>query len=93
MENNSKEIVLEFDLKDFEEKDVKVHFSSEGVEIKAERNDEKKEHEKDFSSVQRLSSNFNYSSTLPPYDPNKVEKSFKKGILKLTIPRLNGNTV
>ena len=56
--------------------------------IRGERNQEKEEKGKKFHRVERYFGSFTRSFTLPDnVDENKIEASFKDGMLSLQIPK------
>jgi HSP20 family protein len=87
MKNNSKEVVLEFNLPEFSKEDVRVNLSPKAVVIKAERKTKKKVQREDFFHKEKSYRRFSYTTTLPAVEPKKAKISFKKGILKIIAPK------
>ena len=87
MKNNSREVVLEFNLPGFTKKDVKLKITKNSLIIKANKKHEKKIQRKDFYHQEKGSQSFNYVTTLPNINPKKAKTSFKAGILKIVIPK------
>jgi HSP20 family protein len=81
------EIVLEFDLPQFERKDIDVRVSRDSVTVVAEKKMNKQIKKKDFFHRESSSSNFTYSTSIPEINPKKAKIEFKKGVLKITAPR------
>lgn len=87
MKNNSKEVVFEFHLPGFKKENIKIKLTKNSIAIKAEKKLEKGIQKKDFFHKEKTNENFNYSTTLPEINPKKAKIEFKKGILKITIPK------
>lgn len=65
MKNNSKQVVLEFNLPDFKREEIKIKLSGNAVIIKAEKKFKKKIQRKDFFHVEKSHRKFkvcNHSS-------------------------------
>jgi len=72
-----------------EPKDIDVQLRDGILTIKGEKKVEKDEKEKDFHVVERTYGMFERSFTVPSdIDAAKVDASFDKGILKVTLPKL-----
>ncbi len=87
MKANSKEIILEFNLQDFEKKDIKVRVAGSSLWIKADRKNKSRVKQKDFFQSERSHQRFYYATTLPKINHKKVKVEFKKGVLKISAPR------
>lgn len=87
MKNNSNEIIFEFDLSGFDRKEIDVKIKEGEIYIIANKKDEKRKKEKDFSSYEKISKSFKYISTLPKIEKDKAKIDFDKGILKIIIPK------
>lgn len=87
MKNNSKEVVLEFNLPEFNKKDIKVKLTKNSLGIKAEKKKELKVQKKDFFHQEKSYRSFSYATTLPSINPKKAKTEFKKGILKIKAPK------
>ncbi len=87
MKNNSKEVVLNFNLPEFNKEDIKIILNKNSLSIKAEKSIEKNIQRKDFFHKEKASHNFNYATTLPEINPKHSRIEFKKGILKITMPK------
>jgi HSP20 family protein len=80
---NDKEITVRAEIPGFEEKDLDVQLIDNLLTIKAEKKEDTKE-TKSFRSFRR-------TVTLPPgIDANKVQATYKNGVLELGIPRPEG---
>lgn len=87
MKNNKKEVTLEFQLPDFRKEDIKIKLSKNAAQIKAKRSTEKKVQKKDFFHQEKSFKTFHYSTSLPNIEPKKATTEFKKGVLKIKVPK------
>lgn len=87
MKNNSKEIILEFNLPEFKKEDIKVNISKNSLIIKAKTKSKKRIQKKDFFHSESSSNVFNYATTLPIIIPDKAKIEFKSGKLKIILPK------
>lgn len=82
------EYIIKLDIPGMEKKDIGVHFHDGRVTITGERKLEEKEDKKDFIRRERYYGSFYRSFTLPEkVKEDKIEASFKEGVLKLTMPK------
>jgi HSP20 family protein len=80
---NDKEITVRAEIPGFEDKDLDVQLIDNLLTIKAEKKEETNE-SKSYRSFRR-------TVTLSPgIDPNKVQATYKNGVLELHIPRPEG---
>ncbi len=71
-----------------EEKDVELKVANDVMTIKGEKKEEKEEKKKDYHLTERRYGAFQRSFSLPDgVDPDKIEASFKKGVLTITLPK------
>jgi HSP20 family protein len=83
---NAFEVTAE--LPGLDEKNIEIKFANGGLTIKGERQEEKEEKKKDYYLQERHYGAFERSFTVPDsVDPDKIEASFKKGVLTLTLPK------
>ncbi len=83
-----KEFSIRAEIPDVKKEDVKVTVDNGVLTIKGERKQEKEEKNKKFHRVERFYGSFTRSFTLSDnVDENKIEASFKDGMLNLTIPK------
>jgi HSP20 family protein len=83
-----KEFSIKAEIPDVKKEDVKVSVDNGVLTIKGERKQEKEEKNKKFHRVERFYGSFTRSFTIPDnVDENKIEASFKDGMLNLTIPK------
>ena len=69
-----------------DEKNIEVKYADGVLTIKGEKHEEKDEKQKDYHMHERTFS-FHRALQLPNgIDPDKIEASFTKGVLKVTLP-------
>ena len=84
----AKEIRVTAELPGMEEKDLEVSFLDGALTIKGEKNEEHEEEKGDVHRSERQYGMFERSIPLPAeVDVDKVKASFKKGVLKITLPK------
>jgi HSP20 family protein len=70
------------------EKDIEVTFADGTLTIKGEKQEEKEEKKKDYYLHERRFGSFERRFGVPDgVEANKIEASFEKGILKVTLPK------
>ena len=83
-----KEFLIKAEIPEVNKEDVKVTVDKGVLTIRGERKQEKEEKNKKFHRVERFFGSFARSFTLPENaDEEKIEASFKDGILNLQIPK------
>ncbi len=76
------------ELPGIDEKNVDVKFANGVLTIKGEKQDEKEEKKKDYYMRERSFGSFERSFEVPDnVDTDKIEATFKKGVLTLTLPK------
>lgn len=76
------------DLPGLDEKNIEVQLSNGNLTIKGEKKEEKEEKKKDFYLQERRFGSFERTFGVPEgVDTDKVEASFKKGVLTVTLPK------
>jgi HSP20 family protein len=76
------------ELPGFDEKDVEIKLINGGLTICGEKKDEKEEKKKDYYVSERRFGSFERYFGLPEgVDTNKIDATFKQGVLKLTLPK------
>ena len=74
-----------------DEKDIEVNIAGDGLSIRGEKKDEKEEREKDYYLSERRYGSFQRYFQVPEgVDTDKIEASFKKGVLTVTLPKKPG---
>jgi HSP20 family protein len=76
------------ELPGLDEKDIEVNVANGGLTIRGEKKVEKEEKQKDYYVSERRYGSFERYFGLPEgVDPDKIEASFKNGVLKVTLPK------
>ena len=76
------------ELPGMDEKNIEVKVANGNLTIKGEKQDEKEEKKKDYYLHERTFGAFERSFPLPEgVDKDKIEASFKKGVLTVTLPK------
>ena len=76
------------ELPGIDEKNVEVKLANNTLTIKGEKRDEKEETKKDYYMREGSFGSFQRSFALPDgVDTDKIEASFKKGVLTVTLPK------
>jgi len=87
MENKKDMVVLDFDLLEFKCEEISVDVKDDKIEINAKTKEENNLEEEDFNWFEKSSRTFDYSSSLPPVDGKDAGIKFKKGRLKIIVPK------
>jgi HSP20 family protein len=70
------------------EKDIEVKLANGGLTIKGERQEDKEQKQKDYYLRERHFGSFERYFRVPEgVDRNKIEATFKKGVLTVTLPK------
>ena len=79
---------LTAELPGIDEKDIEVKVANGILSIKGEKQEEKEEKKKDYYLRERNFGSFERSFQVPDgVDTDKIEASFKKGVLTVTLPK------
>jgi len=79
------------ELPGMDEKNVEVNVANGVLTIKGEKQEEKEEKKKDYYMRERSYGSFQRSFAVPEgVDADKVEATFKKGVLTVTLPKTAG---
>jgi HSP20 family protein len=82
------ELVLKADLPDVELKDLDVRVENQTLTITGERKFERQGGSKGYHRVERSYGNFARSFSVPnTFDTDKIDASFKNGVLTVTLPK------
>jgi HSP20 family protein len=85
---NEKEIRISAELPGLDEKDIEISLSHDTLTIKGEKKEEKESSKKEYYRKERSYGSFRRSISLySEIDADKVKASFKKGVLKITLPK------
>ncbi|MDR9501871.1 MAG: Hsp20/alpha crystallin family protein [Desulfurivibrionaceae bacterium] len=86
-----KEIKVMAELPGMDEKDISISLEDDFLLIKGERQEEKKEDDEEYFYREISSGSFRRMIPLTAkVDADKVEAEFKKGVLKVTLPKVAG---
>jgi HSP20 family protein len=84
--DNAYEVTAE--LPGLDEKNIEVKVVNGGLTIKGEKQEEKEEKKKDYYLHERHFGSFERHFRVPEgVDADKIEANFKKGVLKVTLPK------
>jgi HSP20 family protein len=84
----AKEVRVTAELPGMEEKDLEVSFLDGALTIKGEKNEEHEEEKGEMHRSERQYGMFQRTIPLPAeVDADKVKATFKKGVLKITLPK------
>lgn len=84
-----KDITLSAELAGMDEKDVEITVHDDVLTIKGEKKTEHEEKEGERYLTERSYGSFSRSIALPAeVDQEKIDASFKKGVLKVTLPKV-----
>ena len=87
--DGEKEIKVKAELPGMDEKDVEVLVTENALTIKGEKNEEKEDKGQDYYHMERAFGAFQRVIPLPSgVDHQKAEATFKKGILSITLPKV-----
>jgi HSP20 family protein len=85
-ENNN--IVIKAELPGVKKENVTIDIKDNMLTLKGERSEETEVKEENYYRKERSYGKFHRAFTLPDaVDPNKIEASFKDGVLKISIPK------
>jgi HSP20 family protein len=85
---SEKEIKVSAELPGMDEKDIELSLTKDSLTIRGEKKQEKEEKTKDYYRMERSYGSFVRTVQLPvEIDEDKVEASFKKGLLTVTLPK------
>lgn len=71
-----------------DQKNIEVNFASGGITIKGDKKEETEEKKKDYYVSERRYGSFERYFGLPEgVDADKIEATFKNGVLKVTLPK------
>lgn len=85
---SDKEFKITAELPGMEEKDIDVSISNEVLTLKGEKKAEKEEKKPNYFRMERSYGTFQRSIPLPAeVDRDKVQASFKKGVLSIVLPK------
>src|SRR5467141_2483214 len=81
-------VTLKIEVPGIDEKDIDVRIENNTLTVHGERKLEKEEKEENFRRVERQYGSFTRTFTLPStVDPEKVQASYEKGVLKIKLAK------
>lgn len=82
---------MSVDMPGLDEKNIEVKVANGVLTVKGEKTEEKEEKEKDFHLRERRFGSFERSIRVPEtVDMDKIEASFKQGVLTVKMPKTAG---
>lgn len=84
------EIIGTIEMPGVDKKDIQVNSTDDGIEVKVEKKDEKKDEDekKGYYRVERRHTGYYRYFPLPSYaDAEKVDATYKNGVLEIRIPK------
>ncbi len=85
---NDKAYEIAAELPGLDEKNIEVNVANGGLTIKGEKKEQKEEKQKGYYLAERRYGSFERYFGLPDgVDAEKIEASFKNGVLKVTLPK------
>ena len=83
------DLVISAEIPGMKKKDLNVSIEKGVLTLKGERKHEEEEKEKNYHRMERSHGSFQRSFRIPPsVDTNKVHASYKDGVLKVTLTKL-----
>ena len=83
-----KEVHAEIELPGMDKNDIRLNLSEGALEVRADKKSESKEEKKDFYRMERSSSHFYRSFSLPRnIDVTKANAKYENGVLRISIPK------
>lgn len=80
--------VIKAELPGIDPKDIDISLTNDLLTIKGEKKQEKEEKEENYHLIERSYGSFTRSIRLPgQVQSNKINASFKNGVLKVTLPK------
>ena len=88
IKENDKQVVIEAELPGMDEKDISIALSNNVLSISGEKKQEKEEKKGTYYHAERSYGSFHRDIPLHcEVEDEKVQASFKKGVLKITLPK------
>jgi HSP20 family protein len=89
MTEDEKSIYVTAELPGLDEKDIDINLSKDSLTIKGEKKEEKEEKGKESYYMERSFGSFTRVLPIPAdINPDKVEATFRKGVLNITLPKV-----
>jgi HSP20 family protein len=90
MTEDDKAIHVNAELPGLDEKDIDISLSSDSITISGEKKDETESRGDNYYCSERSYGSFTRVLPIEDVDMDKVVAAFKKGVLKITLPKLAG---
>ncbi|MGO9984449.1 MAG: Hsp20/alpha crystallin family protein [Rhodomicrobium sp.] len=88
IKETEKELVVKADLPGIDEKDVQLTIHDGVLSLRGEKKSERKDERENYHLMERSYGSFQRSMRLPEtVDEDKIEASFDKGVLTVTLPK------
>lgn len=88
LSENEKELKVSVELPGLDESDIEVSLDRNALTIKGEKKEEKEDKGQNYYRMERSYGSFQRSIPLPcEVESDKVEATFKKGVLTVTLPK------
>jgi HSP20 family protein len=86
--DKDKEYEITAELPGIDPNNIELAFSNRKLTVKGEKKEEREERERDYYLSERRYGSFQRSFALPEdVDPEKIQASFKNGLLRITVPK------
>ena len=83
---------IEIDIPGFDKENIKVECENGYLTISAQKNEEENDEGKNYIRRERRSGSFSRSFYVGDIDSEKIDAEFKKGTLKVVVPKLKEET-
>lgn len=88
VEETENEFKMSFDIPGMKKDEIKIEIADNHITVRGDRQEENKEESKNRKVYERRYGKFERTFTLPgTIDSNKVEATYDKGVLNLTVPK------
>ena len=79
---------IEMDVPGYDKEDINIEVDNGYLTISAETNTEEKDEDKNYIRRERRYGKFSRSFYVGDVEPDSIEAEFKKGTLKITVPKI-----
>jgi HSP20 family protein len=88
IKESDKDVTVTAELPGIDDKDIEVSLSRDSLTVRGEKKEEKEDKGKDYYRMERSYGSFTRTIPLPAaVDTDKAKAEFKKGVLKVTLPK------
>ncbi|MFY9399689.1 MAG: Hsp20/alpha crystallin family protein [Desulfomonilia bacterium] len=89
MTEDENAVYVTAELPGLDEKDIEINLSKDSITLKGEKKEEREEKGKESYYMERSYGSFTRVLPIPvEINPDKVEATFKKGVLNITMPKV-----